>query len=171
MLIGALLVMALKAHNAALVLAMAIFLAAALAVQVLLRKRLPGVLAFLLVLSALLNGAGGSFEWFETYRWYDESIHLYTGFAGLAAIGYVYARDQALRPAALAWWCTAVGLALAVGWEVIEGLVGDLEAVDTASDIALGTIGSALGGLFAARLVAGTRAFSAGAARGTCGSR
>lgn len=152
LLIAALLAMALKAQQPALVLAMSIFLAATLAIQLLL-KRLPGLLAFLLVLAALLNGAGGAFEWFESVWWYDEAVHTYTGFAGLAAIGWLYAHERRRPLAFLVGWCAAMGLALGIGWEVIEGLVGDLEAVDTVTDILLDTAGAALGGWLAWRLI------------------
>ena len=148
LLIVALLAMVWNAEQPDLVLAMLIFLAACLA---LLRfvKRLPGFFVFLLVLAALLNGAGGAFRWFEVYRWFDEAIHTYTGFAGLGAIGYLYSRDRPIRRESLIAWCSGMGLLLGIGWEVIEGFVGDLEAVDTATDLVLDKIGAALGGWFA----------------------
>lgn len=147
-LIAALLVRVWQAQRPDLVMAMSIFLAATLAIQLLL-KQLPSLFAFMLVVAALLSGAGGVFDWFEAFRWYDEAVHTYTGFAGMAAIGYLYARRRTLPRSHLVWWCTGMGLLLGSGWEVIEGLIGDLEAVDTASDIVLDTAGAALGGAFA----------------------
>jgi hypothetical protein len=151
-LIAGLLAFAWASGERDLILAMAIFLAATLAVQLLV-KQLPSMFAFLLVVVALVNGAGGSFGWFESFRWYDEGVHLYSGFAGMAAIGCLYARGRHLRCAAFVAWCTGMGLALAIGWEIIEGLMGDLEAIDTTTDVMLGTTGAALGGWFAWRVV------------------
>lgn len=148
LLIAALLARVWQAQRPELVLAMSIFLAATLAIQLLLTQ-LPSFFAFMLVIAALLSGAGGVFQWFEAFRWYDEAVHTYTGFAGMAAIGYFYARKRTLPRSHLVWWCTGTGLVLGIGWEVIEGLVGDLEAIDTASDIVLDTVGAALGGAFA----------------------
>lgn len=152
LLIAALLAKAWIARQPNLVWAMGIFLVATLALQ-LLRNRLPGSFIFMLVLAALLNGAGGTYDWFNVYAWFDESVHTYTGFAGMAAIGHVWAGDGDARGERrrerLVWWCAGLGLVLGIGWEVIEEVIGDLEFWDTASDLVLDTIGAALGGLFA----------------------
>jgi hypothetical protein len=132
--------------------ALAIFLVATLAI-VLLIRRLPALLRFLLVFAALLSGAGGAFDWFEGYVWYDELVHTYTGFAGLLAIGYLYARDRPELRVNLVRWCVVMGLALGIGWEVVEELGGDLEFWDTLSDLVLDTVGAALGGVAARRVL------------------
>lgn len=137
-----------QAQRPELVLALLVFLASTAAVQLFLRQ-LPSLFAFMLVVAALLSACGGVFHWFESVRWYDEAVHAYTGFAGMGAIGYLYARTRSPRRSALVWWCSGMGLLLGIGWELIEELVGDLEMVDTASDLVLDTLGAALGGAFA----------------------
>lgn len=148
--LAALLVVVWTARHAVLVWSLAIFLAAALGV-LRLRPVLPDLFACLLVLAALLNAAGGAFTWFETIAWYDEAIHAFTGFAGLAAIGWLAARRRDDRRRMLVPWCAGLGLVLGIGWEVIEGLVGNLAWRDTLSDLVLDTVGAALGGLAARR--------------------
>jgi hypothetical protein len=148
LLIATLLVRVWQAQRPELVLAMLVFLASTVAVQLFLRQ-LPSLFALMLVVAALLSAGGGVFHWFESVRWYDEAVHAYTGFAGMGAIGYLYARTRSLRRSTLVWWCTGMGLGLGIGWEVIEELVGDLEMVDTATDLVLDTLGAALGGAFA----------------------
>lgn len=148
LLIAALLALVWMAGRSALVWALGIFLVASLGIQ-LLKDKLPSLFIFLLVLAALLNGAGGTFDWFNAYPWFDELVHVYTGFAGLSAIGYLHALNVNPGRAQLVGWCAGMGLALGIGWEMIEGLVGDLGFVDTLSDLVLDTAGAALGGLFA----------------------
>ena len=147
LLIAGLLMRSWMVQNTPMTWALAIFLVAGLGTMAI--ARLPSLLTLLLVLVALLNGAGGAFDWFETYRGFDKLVHFYSGFAGLAAIGYLYARDKTLSRARLVGWCAAMGLALGIGWEIIEELLGELEFVDTFFDIVVDTLGAALGGLFA----------------------
>ncbi|MBL0420278.1 hypothetical protein JI739_07975 [Ramlibacter sp. AW1] len=146
--IASLLVLTLARQQWAMTVSLAVFLAASWGIVGLL-SRLPSFLRFLLVLVALLNGAGGTFDWFETHAWFDELVHTYGGFAGLAAIGYLHARDSEAKQDWLVAWCVGMGLALGIGWEVLEGLMGDLEFVDTLTDIIADTVGAALGGAFA----------------------
>lgn len=148
--LAALLVVVWTAGHAVLVWSLVIFLAATLGV-LRLRPVLPDLFACLLVLAALANAAGGAFAWFETIAWYDEAVHAFTGLAGLAAIGWLAARTRDDRRRVLVAWCAALGLLLGIGWEVVEGLVGDLEWRDTVSDLVLDTLGAALGGLAARR--------------------
>lgn len=148
LLIAAVLAMVWTARQSQMTWAMVIFLVAGLAVQWL-EDQLPSVFIFQVVLVALVNGAGGAFGWFDSFRWFDEIVHAYTGFAGLSAIGYLYARDHEPRRATLVGWCAGMGLALGIGWEMVEGLMGDLAFMDTLSDLVLDTMGAAMGGLFA----------------------
>ncbi len=148
---------ALLVHTAAngvtvMALGLAVFVAASLAVLMGMR-RLPEALCCLLVAAALFNGAGGAFHWMDGVAWYDEVAHATTGFAGLAAIGYLYALDRVERRATLVRWCIAMGLVLGVGWEVVEGIAGDLERWDTLSDVALDVVGAAFGGIAARRML------------------
>jgi hypothetical protein len=136
--------------------ALGIFLVSSLGIQSL-KGRLPSLFIFMLVSVALLNGSGGAFEWFDGYVWFDEFVHTYTGFAGLAAIGFLYARDSEARRVKLVAWCAGMGLALGIGWEIVEALGGELGLVDTLSDIALDTLGAALGGLFARHALSAVR--------------
>ncbi|MEJ7929900.1 hypothetical protein WG922_07940 [Ramlibacter sp. AN1015] len=146
LLIAALLSMVWQAQQTTMTWALGIFLVAGTAILLL---KVPSLFRFLLVLSALLNGAGGTFGWFEDYAWFDEFVHAYSGFAGLSAIGLLYARDVRRTRAHLVWWCTGMGLALGIGWEMVEGMMGELGFMDTVSDLVMDTIGAALGGLFA----------------------
>ena len=147
LLIAALLARAWSGQQWKMTAALAIFLLASLGILRL--RRLPAVFQFLLVFAALVNGAGGAFDWFEAISWYDEFAHLYTGFAGLAAIGYLYARDLQVARGHLVAWCIGMALVLGGGWECLEALGGELDFGDTLSDLVLNTIGAALGALFA----------------------
>lgn len=80
--------------------------------------------------------------------WYDEAAHAFTGFAGMAAIGYLYARGKRLGRGHVIAWCTVVGVVLGVGWEILEGLAGNLDAWDTASDVLVDGTGALAGGVF-----------------------
>ncbi|TFY98455.1 hypothetical protein [Ramlibacter rhizophilus] len=148
LLIAAQLVLAWHAQRMLMVTGLAVFVLAGLAAAWV-PSRLPSLLRLLLVLAALLNAAGGFFRWFDNVPWFDELAHGYTGFAGLAAIGFLYARVDVLRRDSLVGWCAAMGLALGVGWEVLEGMAGPLGLVDTLSDLVMDVLGAALGGAFA----------------------
>lgn len=153
LLIAAMLTLTWRAQNIAMSSALAVFLASSLLV-LRLGSVLPSFVRLLLVLTAVLNGAGGAFDWFESVAWFDELAHAWSGFAGMSAIGYAYARDGDERKRRhLVGWCTGMGLVLGIGWEIIEELLGDLEALDTLSDLVMDVIGAWLGGVFARHAV------------------
>jgi hypothetical protein len=150
-LIGALLAHAWFTRMPELMLAQSIFLVSCVALLLVMRE-LPGLLALLVVLAALANGAGGAFQWFDGIVWFDEAVHTYSCFAGLAAIGWLWASRHPERRASLVAFCAGLGLVLGIGWEMVEGVLGDLEFVDTATDLVFDVVGATLGGVLARAL-------------------
>jgi hypothetical protein len=147
-LIGALLAQAWFARVPELMLAQSIFLVSCVALLLVMRE-LPGLLALLVVLAALANGAGGAFDWFDRIVWFDEAVHTYSCFAGLAAIGWLWAFKHPERHGSLVAFCAGLGLVLGIAWEMVEGVLGDLEFVDTATDLVFDVVGATLGGVLA----------------------
>jgi hypothetical protein len=110
-------------------------------------RLLPGVLRRLPrhcdaapVLASLLSGAGYGFDLFNRPGPYDEVVHLASGvLAGMVLVALLGRRKLALA---------AAGLALAVGWEAFEWLVGIIGTWrDTWTDVVL-TASGVLAGMF-----------------------
>ena len=84
---------------------------------------------------------------------YDELVHAFSSFAVMAAIGYLaWTRryiDAAPGSATFVLIVAATGLALGVGWELIEMLFLNLSWTDTLVDLLVDTIGAAAGGVLA----------------------
>jgi hypothetical protein len=124
---------------------------------------MPPRLAFLLVAFCVaLNAAGFLFHLFEPIPLYDELAHFITPFtlvALVAEIIYRWGGDDEFfpTPQRAIVTGTAIGLLGAVGWEIIEVILGAMGAAisntitDSIFDVFLGVCGGALGGWFADR--------------------
>ncbi|MBU8539827.1 DUF2238 domain-containing protein [Falsiroseomonas tokyonensis] len=110
-------------------------------------RRLPRDLDATPVLASLLSTPGYGLNWFHGANPYDEVVHLVSGLlAGAVLAGLVLADGRPRGAWALARHGLIFGLALAVGWEVLEwalGIIGN--TVDTITDIILTTMGAAVG--------------------------
>ncbi|MGG5819715.1 hypothetical protein [Falsiroseomonas sp. HW251] len=113
-------------------------------------RALPRRLDAAPVLATLLSSPGYGVNWFYGANPYDEIVHLLSGMLAGAVLGALVAADGRPRAAAgLVLIGAGAGLALGVGWEIVEwalSLIGD--ALDTASDIALTTSGVVIGTLW-----------------------
>jgi hypothetical protein len=124
---------------------------------------MPPRLAVLLVAFCVaLNAAGFLFHLFEPILLYDELAHFITPFtlvALVAEIIYRWGGDDEFfpTPQRAIVTGTAIGLLGAVGWEIIEVILGAMGAAisntlaDSIFDVFLGVCGGALGGWFADR--------------------
>ena len=124
---------------------------------------MPPRIAFLLVVFCVaLNAAGFLFHLFEPIPLYDELAHFITPFtlvALVAEIIYRWGGDDEFfpTPQRAIVTGTAIGFLGAVGWEIIEVILGAMGAAisntlaDSIFDVFLGVCGGALGGWFADR--------------------
>lgn len=117
------------------------------------QDRLPSLLDFLVVLAALLNAGGWAWNWFDLFVWFDEFIHFFTGFAGMAALGYVLWTRGTIKAepgsGAFVLRVALIGLGLGIVWEIAESLFLNLTFLDTIVDLVMDTLGAALGGWLA----------------------
>jgi len=127
----------------------ALFLAFSIAF-LLMQDRLPGLLSLLVVLAALVNAAGWAWNLFEPVPLYDDLVHAFTAFAGMAALGYLGGTrgyiDAPPGSAKFVLVVAAAGLALGLLWELAEALFLSLAWPDTLTDLLVDTVGAALGG-------------------------
>jgi len=112
------------------------------------RDTLPPLNGLLLALAAAVNGAGYTMTLWHDQTLFDEVVHGFTTFAGMAAIGWalVHKRGE-LRDARAALVGTMLGLALLLGllWELFEYLVGIIGTPrDTAIDVLMDMIGASV---------------------------
>lgn len=118
---------------------------------ILLRERFPILLGFLIALAALADTAGYAFTLWKADTLFDEAIHGFTSFAGMAAIGWALSRSETGRQwsrGALVAVIVGIGLALGLLWEGFEWVADMIGSPrDTLIDLAADTIGAALAGL------------------------
>jgi hypothetical protein len=130
----------------------ALFLAVSAAL-LLLQDRLPSLISLLVIIAALANAAGWAWDLFKPVPLYDELVHAFTAFAGMAALGYLgWTRGHigaVPGSAQFVLGLAAAGLALGVLWELAEALFLSLAWTDTLIDLLLDTVGAALGGVLA----------------------
>ena len=124
---------------------------------------MPPRMAFLLVVFCVaLNAAGFLFHLFEPILLYDELAHFIAPFTLVALVAeliYRWGGDDEFfpTPQRAIVTGTAIGLLGAVGWEIIEVILGAMGAAisntlaDSIFDVFLGVCGGALGGWFADR--------------------
>lgn len=118
--------------------------------------------AFLVLLCAVLNGAGFLWHLFEPVPLYDEAAHFITPFTLVAITAEIIYRnggddDFFPTPARAALTGAAIGLIGAAGWEGVEvlldaaGFAISHAPPDTVFDVVLGILGGAAGGWAADR--------------------
>ena len=117
----------------------------------LMEDRLPSLISFLVVLAAMINAGGWSWNWYSLV-WFDEFVHAFTSFAILSAVGYLaWLRNwTSATPgtAKFVIWVAAVGLGLGIVWEIFESLFLNLTFWDTIVDLVMDTLGAAVAGWF-----------------------
>ena len=131
---------------------MATFLVLSIAF-LLLQDRLPSLLTLLIIVTAVVNAAGWAFNLYQRFAPFDEFIHTFTAFTGMAALGYLgWTRGYikaAPGGAQFVLTVAAVGLVLGIGWELIEVLFLNITWTDALADLVVDTIGAAAGGVLA----------------------
>ena len=119
----------------------------------LLQDRLPGLLTLLIIVAAVVNAAGWAFNLYHRFAPFDELVHTSTAFTGMAALGYLGWTQGYIRAAPgsakFVLIVAATGLALGIGWELIEVLFLNLSWTDTLVDLLVDTVGAAAGGVLA----------------------
>ena len=90
---------------------------------------------FPVVLVALINAGGWSWEWYQTFVWFDEFVHAFTSFAVISAIAFIAWSQRWTNAAsgggALVLRAAAVGFGPGIVWEVFESLFLNLTFWDT----------------------------------------
>lgn len=106
----------------------------------------PTFYALLLVIAALVNLAGYLLGLWHNDTLFDELVHLFTSFAGLAAIGRYLIVARAIRPSKkLVASLLALTLTLGVAWELFEWLIGIIgDSRDTLIDLVMDLAGGGL---------------------------
>ncbi len=136
-------------------LSLGIFFAASLAF-LLMQDRMPSLISLMVVTAAVINAFGWAWNLFHQYVWYDELIHTFTSFAGMAALSYfAWSRGSFPQAGTTAFIVKTVmwGLGLGILWEVIEFFFLNIGWLDTLADLVLDTIGAAVGGWFASWVI------------------
>lgn len=107
--------------------------------------RNAGVYALLVALAVLLNAAGYLLSLWHEETAFDEAAHLFTSFAGMAALGRIAAATPAFgRSAPPLWVFIGVGLLLGIAWEGLEWLLGIIGSLrDTLIDLVMDGTGAA----------------------------
>lgn len=120
---------------------------------------LPPFFGLLLTLAATVNTAGYAQGLWHERTPFDEVVHGFTAFAGMAAAGWFVLKRQP-QLSGLFWKAALTGLLIGVAWEGFEwaiGIMGDLR--DTIIDLVMDTAG-ALAAAALLRRVAGPGALS-----------
>lgn len=124
------------------------------------RARLPILFGLSVAVAAAVNGAGYVFTLWHEETAFDEIVHAYTGFAGMAAIGWAMFHGRLLAGWPSAWLVAAmlgIGLLLGIAWEGFEALIGIIGSRrDTLIDLAMDMAGA----LIAAALICWVRSRS-----------
>lgn len=132
----------------------------------LLQRRIPSLISFLIVCAALLNAGGWAWNWFHEFAWFDELVHTFTPFALVSAVMYRLWISRWITgvPGSSSFVILAglVGLGLGIAWELVEATFLNLERADTLLDLVMDTIGATAGGSFAGWVID-----QQGAARGS----
>ncbi len=121
----------------------------------LLVRRLPHLVHFLVVLAIFLNGYGWVYNWFDVVVLYDELVHAYTtGALALAAALWLWRDgDYPSRYGQFAATTAGLGLGFGILWEIAEMAFLDLRLIDTISDLIMDAVGAAVAGLSGAWVV------------------
>jgi hypothetical protein len=121
------------------------------------QDRVPSLLDLLVVVAALVNALGWSFNLFDEFTFYDELVHFFAPFAISATLGYLAWRQRlpGTRPfsAPFLIGVTVAGLVLGIVWEVLELTFVNLTWGDTTVDLVMDTAGAALAGFYVSWLI------------------
>ena len=117
------------------------------------RDKLPSIFTLLFVLAGLINAAGYLFNLFKTPVWFDETVHFYTSFTIVAAIGWLLFSATSMSAAGHPWRfpakVTGLGIVLGILWEIFEWIIGIIGSPsDTLTDLLMDTLGAVAAGLF-----------------------
>ncbi len=98
----------------------------------------------LLAIAGLINTAGYLFNLWHDKTIFDEAVHMFTTFAGIAAIGFLGHRAGWLPSGARRWFAMlALGLVLGIAWEFFELAIGIIGSPrDTIIDLAMDVLGA-----------------------------
>lgn len=110
--------------------------------------------AMLLLLAASLNASGYLLNLWREETLFDEAAHLFTTFAGMAALGRAFLTRTSARPSSrLAILMVILALILGVAWECFEWIVGIIgNERDTIIDLLMDLAGAVLAALLIKRL-------------------
>lgn len=118
---------------------------------------LPNLLLALIAGCTLLSAAGWALDWYAMAWWFDVLLHALNPFVIVAASMVMLWKAELAPPLARAGrfvaLATLYGLALGIGWELLEVTYLDLTWPDTLLDLVMDAAGSALGGWFAIGLM------------------
>lgn len=144
------------------------FLAATFTAMLILRRlELPPLFEVSCAIGILLQGWGNALLLFERIGWYDKAVHFLTPLLMVPSLYLLLVRAGALAPlwgsglrratTGVLLVAVALGIALAAGWELVEGSAdrwlgtslahGYLETIDDLYSSVLGSLGA--GGLLA----------------------
>lgn len=124
------------------------------------KSKLPSFLGFMLAVAATVNGAGYALQLWHDETLFDEIVHAFTTFAGMAAIGWSLRDNDRFAGSTkrLLSSVVAIGLALGVLWEILEWAIGIIgRPKDTAIDLLMDCAGAAAAGLMLCRIRSNAR--------------
>jgi len=120
------------------------------------RAKLPIFFGLAIVVAAAVNAAGYVFTLWHEETAFDEIVHAYTGFAGMAAIGWGMIRARTFpgwSPGLLVAAMLGIGLVLGIAWEGFEALIGIVGSrKDTLIDLAMDMAGALVAALLLCRV-------------------
>lgn len=126
--------------------------------MMLLPHGLPPLLVALLAGFTLLSAAGWALDWYALFWWFDVLLHALNPFAIVAASMVMLWKADLVSPTGregrFVLLAALFGLTLGIGWEVLELAFLVLTWPDTTLDLVMDTAGAALGGWFAAWIIA-----------------
>lgn len=112
------------------------------------RRSLPSFFGLMLTLAALVNAAGYVLNLWHDRTLFDELVHAFTSFAGMAAAGWLFLPANGRPSTAFFFWFALAGLAAGVAWEGFEwiiGIIGDMR--DTLIDLLMDSLGIGAAGV------------------------
>lgn len=125
------------------------------------KAQLPPLHGFLIALAAAVNGAGYTMTLWHDETLFDEIVHGFTTFAGMAAIGWAMMRSGGKferSRTALFWGMIGLGLVLGLVWEAFEYLIGIIGTPrDTIIDIVMDMIGASAAAVLSCWLIPDAR--------------
>ena len=107
------------------------------------RRTLHPLFGLLLTLAAIVNTAGYVFGLWHEQTPFDEIVHAFTAFAGMAAAGGMVLKPHLQPRSGLFWRAAAIALVIGLAWEAFEwavGIIGDLR--DTSIDLLMDVVGA-----------------------------